>query len=201
MPRLLTILVALSLATIGASSAHASLFFLFDPAGAKPGQEVVLRTGGTSPSFTLRDRVRPFQRSIRVYLVLDAIAAEVHSRGDARLAPIGTLVPDKNGHGILTFTVPNLKAGTYATAAWCPGCATHGFGRTFLTYPDNPQILPHFRTLMFLHVSSSGSAFPVATRWVRRRFRRCSSMWRFLPAPRRSAIAASDEGADAAGVI
>jgi hypothetical protein len=160
MSRLMTFCVAFCLATMCASSAHAALFFLFNPTGAKPGQRVVLRTGGTSPSFTLADRVRPFTRPIRIYLVPNAIAPEVHSRADSRLVSVGTIVPDKNGHGVLTFNVPHLKAGNYATAAWCPSCAPHSYGRTFFTYPDNPQLVPHYRALMFLRVRSGASAFP-----------------------------------------
>ena len=69
-------------------------------------------------------------------------------------------MPDKNGHGVLTFRVPRLKAGKYTKAAWCPSCAAHSYGRTFFTYPDNEQILPRYRVIEFLRVEAGGSTFP-----------------------------------------
>jgi hypothetical protein len=156
--RLLTLLVALSVAAAATGAAHGSLFFLFDPTHAAHGDEVVIRTGGTPRSFHLGDRVRPFQSPIRVYLVPEAVAASVRSRTDPRLALIGILVPDKNGHGVLTFRVQQLHTGTYAVAAWCPGCAADSFGRRFFTFPDDPQIVPRYRALMFLQIERGGSA-------------------------------------------
>lgn len=155
---LLTLVVALFVAGAAARGAHASLFFLFNPTHTAPGDKVVIRTGGTPTSFKVGDRVRPFQAPITLYLVPNAVAASVRSRTDPRLTRIGTLLPDKNGHGTLTFHVPRLHAGTYATAAWCPGCASYSFGHRFFTYPDDPQIVPRYRTLMFLRIESGGLA-------------------------------------------
>jgi hypothetical protein len=156
--RLLTLLIAVSVAAAAAGAAHASLFFLFSPTHAAHGDEVVIRTGGTPPSFDLADRVRPFQAPITVYLVPETVAASVRSRTDQRLVLAGILVPDKNGHGVLKFRVPQLHTGTYAVAAWCPGCAADSFGRRFFTFPDDPQIVPHYRALIFLRIGRDSSA-------------------------------------------
>ena len=156
---LLTLLIVVSGAAAAAGRAHASLFFLFSPTRVATGEQVVVRTGGTPTAFRIGDRVRPFQAPITVYLVPAAIAPRVRSHTDARLIPIGTLVPDKNGHGTLTFRVPRLHTGTYATAAWCPGCAAYSSGPRFFTYPDDPQIVPRYRALMFLRIERGGSTF------------------------------------------
>jgi hypothetical protein len=154
--RLLTLLVAVSVAAAATGAAHGSLFFLFDPTHAAHGDEVVIRTGGTPPSFDLRHRVRPFQAPITVYLVPETVAASVRSRADPRLVLAGTLVPDRNGHGVLKFRVPQLPPGTYAVAAWCPGCGAYSFGHRFFTFPDDPQIVPRYRALMFLRIGHDG---------------------------------------------
>jgi hypothetical protein len=156
--RLRTLLVAVSVAAAATGGAQASLFFLFSPTHAAHGDEVVIRTGGTPPSFDLGDRVRPFQPPITVYLVPEAVAATVRARTDPRLVPVGTLVPDKNGHGVLKFRVPQLRPGIYAVAARCPGCAAYSFGRSFFTFPDDPQIVPRYRMLMFLRIGRGGSS-------------------------------------------
>src|SRR3954469_8165494 len=156
--RLLTLLVAVSVAAAATGAAHASLFFLFSPTHAAHGDKVVVRTGGTPPSFDLADRVRPFQAPITVYLVPETVAASMRSRTDQRLVLVGTLVPDKNGHGLLKFRVPELHPGTYAVAAWCPGCAAYSFGRSFVTFPDDPQLVPPYRALMFLRIGGDSSA-------------------------------------------
>ena len=157
--RLLTLVLALAAAATAVGGASASLFFLFSPTRAEPGAQVVVRTGGTPTSFTPHDRVRPLQAPIKVYLVPGAAAASVRAHSDPRLTLIGTLVPDKNGHGVMTFRVPRLHTGTYAVAAWCPGCAAYSFGHKFFTFPDDPQIVPHYRTLMFLRIERGGSSF------------------------------------------
>src|SRR5438093_7623494 len=80
---------------------------------------------------TLRQRLKPFQRPMRLYLVANDVAATLRSQLDPRLHAIGTLVPDRNGRGLLTFRVPELPPADYAVAAWCPGCAAWSRGRTF----------------------------------------------------------------------
>jgi hypothetical protein len=150
-----TAVIAAAIAGSQARAAGASLFFLFEPSNARPGETVVVRTGGTSRRFTLADRATPFQKPISIYLVSNQIADQVHSRHDARLVPVGVLVADKNGHGVLAFKVPKLKADAYAAAAWCPGCASYSRGRTFLTVKVDRQVLPRYRRLMLLRVRPS----------------------------------------------
>jgi hypothetical protein len=150
--------IATVCAALGAEGARASLFFLFNPTNASPGDKVVVRTGGTPADFKLSDRVKGRMQPIRVYLVPNTVAGDVSSRDDPRLRPIGTLVPDKNGHGVLTFRVPAVKGGGYAAAAWCPGCAAYSLGQTFSTFQVTGGIVPRFRPLMLLRVEAGGSS-------------------------------------------
>lgn len=152
---IVTVVIAIAVAGFLARAPDAALFFLFEPSTAHPGETVVVRTGGTPRRFTLADRVRPFQKPISLYLVSNRIADQMHSRDDARLVPVGVLVADKNGHGVLTFKVPKLKADAYAAAAWCPGCAPYSHGRTFLTVKVDRRLLPRYRSLMLLRVRPS----------------------------------------------
>ena len=55
----------------------------------------------------------------------------VHSRLDTRLEFVGSIVPDKNWRGLVTFSLPPLDAGAYTIAYWCPACSAHSRGRTF----------------------------------------------------------------------
>ena len=117
-------LTALLVATLSApANASAATFFLFDRSDADPNERVTVRIGGTPASFAPSRRVKPFQRPMRLYLVRDELAAQVHSRLDRRLTFVGSIVPDKNFRGLLTFSVPPLDAGTYTLAYWCPACA------------------------------------------------------------------------------
>jgi hypothetical protein len=107
--------------------------------------------------------VRPFRRPIRVYLVPNRLAEEVHTRFDQRLRFVGQVVPDRNGRGIATFTVPPLDTDDYAAAAWCPDCARYSFGRTFFILAVNDDVVPRYRPLMKLRVEmpSVSHACPV----------------------------------------
>jgi hypothetical protein len=139
-------------AAVLASSVEAALFFLFKPTAAKPGEIVAIRTGGTPAGFTARQRHKPFQRPIRVYLVPNRFADDVHSRFDRRLHFVGTLVPDRKGRGVLRFTVPPLDTDDYAVAAWCPGCARYSFGKTFSVLRVGEDTAPRYRALMLLRL-------------------------------------------------
>lgn len=127
----MVLVVAAVVAGSTAGVARAALFFLFQPTSARPGDLVTVRLGGTPAAFTLADRVRPLRRPIRVYLVPKGLAGEVRTRFDPRLHFVGSLVPDRNHRGVLTFSAPPLDTGTYAVAAWCPGCARTSAGRSF----------------------------------------------------------------------
>ena len=103
-----------------------------------------MRTGGTPENFAASRRVKPFQRPMRLYLVRNELAAQVHSRLDRRLTFVGSIVPDKNLRGLLTFSVPPLDAGTYTLAYWCPACATYSRGETFFVQRPE-QFVPRYR--------------------------------------------------------
>jgi hypothetical protein len=137
----------------------AALFFLFQPSTAHVGDTVVVRTGGTPRSFTLSDRAGPRLKPISLYLVRNDVADQVSSRHDSRLVRVGALVPDKNGHGILSFRVPALRPGRYAAVAYCPGCARFSRGRAFLALKvDEQEVVPRYRRLLLLQVVPSRSS-------------------------------------------
>lgn len=135
-----------------AEIARGALFFLFRPTAAQPGDVVTARTGGTPATFTLRQRKKPFQQPMRLYLVPNGVADEVHTRFDKRLHFVGELVPDRNGRGILSFTVPPLDTDEYAAAVWCPACARYSFGSTFFVLRVGEDTAPRYRPLMLLRV-------------------------------------------------
>jgi hypothetical protein len=135
-----------------AESARPALFFLAEPATAKPGERVTVRIAGTPAGFLPRQRVRPFQRPIRLYIVPNAVAADVRSRVNPQVHFVGSITPDLRGRGVLTFSVPPLDAGDYAFAAWCPSCAAFSRGRTFFVLHVNNDISPRYRRQMLLRV-------------------------------------------------
>jgi hypothetical protein len=150
MPRRLALLTTLAaiLAAATPAAGGASLFFLFDPVTASPGETVVVRAAGTPKVFTRAQAKPPFQRPLRVYLVPNGMAAQVRTRFDTRLHFVGSLVLDSRARGNLRFTVPPLDAGRYAVAAWCPSC----FGRTFFTIPVGSGTAVRYRPFIVLNV-------------------------------------------------
>ncbi len=84
---------AVVIVALAAASAQAALFFLFSPTSVRPGDRVVVRTGGTPLDFELGDRVRPLHQPIEIYLVPNSLARAVHSRSDPRLVRVGTARP------------------------------------------------------------------------------------------------------------
>jgi hypothetical protein len=153
-------LVAVALVALSApANARATVGFLFDVPSAQANERVTVRTVGTPADFDATQRVKPLQRPIRLYLVGMDVAAEVRSRLDPRLDFIGTFVPDKNGQGVSTFSVPPLDPESYALAYWCPGCATAGRGRTFVVQQPE-QLLRRYRSQALLHIDTT-QACPV----------------------------------------
>jgi hypothetical protein len=138
------------------ANAPAALFFLFDQPSASPNARVTLRTGGTPRGFTLRQQTKPLQRAVRIYLVRNDVAAEVHSRFDRRLNFVGSLAPDKNGRGLLTFSAPPLDSGSYTLAYWCPGCAAYSRGRTFFVQRPE-QFVQRYRSRALLRIEPTQS--------------------------------------------
>jgi hypothetical protein len=152
----LAFLAAGLVAVAAPAKAGAASFFLFDRPSAAPNDRVTVRTGGTPKNFALSRRVRPFQRPIRLYLVRDDMRDEVRSRLDSRLNFVGSIVPDKKGRGLLTFSVPPLDPGTYTIAYWCRACAAHSQGRRFFVQqPD--QWIPRYRAQALLRVATTES--------------------------------------------
>jgi hypothetical protein len=155
MKRLALLTVAL-VALAAPADAGAALFFLFDRPTAAPNDRVTVRTGGTPKQFTLEKRARPFQRPVRLYLLRDELVAQVHSRLDARLSFIGSIVPDRNGRGVLSISVPALEAGSYTIAYWCPACPAASGGRTFFVQ-DVDQFVEPYRSQALLRIESTAS--------------------------------------------
>jgi hypothetical protein len=155
MKRLALVTVAL-VALAAPANAGAALFFLFERADAAPNDRVTVRTGGTPKQFTLGKRVQPFQRPVRLYLLRDELVAQVHSRLDSRLTFVGAIIPDKNGRGVLRFSVPSLEAGTYTIAYWCPACAAFSGGRTFYLQ-DVGQFVEPYRSQALLRIETTAS--------------------------------------------
>lgn len=143
------VLVGLSLP----ANARGALFFLVDRTTAAPNERVTVRTGVTPKTFDLRQRLKPFQRAVRIYLVRTDAAAEVHSRFDKRLHFVASVVPDRNGRGLATFSVPPLDSHAYTVAYWCPGCATHSRGRTFFVQRPQ-QFAPRYRSQAVLRIDT-----------------------------------------------
>jgi len=141
---------------------RASLFFLFDRTKADPNDRVTVRTGGTAKGFTLSPRAKRFGRPTRLYLVPNALASEVHSRFDTRLAFVGVLVRSARGRGSLTFSVPPVDTGDYTLAYWCPDCAAHSRGRTFFVQQVADWIEPYrSRALLRVNMPPATEQCPV----------------------------------------
>jgi hypothetical protein len=149
--------IALALAALAVpANAKAALFFLYDQPSAAPNDRVTVRAGGTPKNFGQRQRVKPFQRPVRLYLVRTEVAAQVRSRFDTRLSFVGSVVLVKNGRGLLKFSVPPLDPGMYTIAYWCPGCAPYSGGRTF--YVQDPgQFVEPYRSQALLRVETTES--------------------------------------------
>jgi hypothetical protein len=143
------------------TKAEAALFFLYDQPSAAPNDRVTVQARGTPKTFVQRQRAKPFQRPVRLYLVRKEAAAQVRSRFDPRLSFVGSFVFGRNGQGSLKFTVPPLDRGTYTIAYWCPGCAPYSGGRAFYVQ-DPEQVVERYRSQALLRVEATASC-PVTT--------------------------------------
>lgn len=148
-------------AAIVVSSAHAALFFLFEPTAVSANDIVTVRLGGTPVSFTPAQREEPLEPAIRLYLVRRDAVRHVRSRFDGKLHFVGAIVPDRRSRGMLHFRAPPLDSGAYALAAWCPGCAASSFGRTFFVQTV-PQVSRYRRWMeLTLRLPVSAESCPV----------------------------------------
>ena len=118
------------------ANARAAPIFVFDRPNAVPNERVTVRTAGM--------RLKPLQ-PFRIYLVRGDVAAEVRSRLDPRVNFVGSVAPDRNGRGLMTFNVPPLDVGEYTLA--------YSYGRTFkvqqpaqLIERDRPRALLRVHT-------------------------------------------------------
>jgi hypothetical protein len=156
MMRFLVVAVALG-ALWAPTSAGAAPFFLFDRAEAVPNERVTVRTDGTPKTFRLNRRVKPFQQPLRLYLVRNDSADAPRSRLDRQLAFVGTIVPDKNGRGLLTFSVPPLNAGPYTVAYRCPSCPADSRRGRALVVQRPEHLVPPFRSQALLAIAPTPS--------------------------------------------
>lgn len=159
MPRLGAFVIVVA-AVVVTPLAQGALWFLFDPTSAHPGQAVTVRLGGTPAGFRPADRAKPHQRPMRIYLVPNGVANDVRGRFDRRLHFVGSLVPDRNARGVLTFRAPPLDTGTYAAAVWCPACARYSFGRAFFVLPI-PHVSSGRGQLLRIEMPSAAKSCPV----------------------------------------
>jgi hypothetical protein len=126
-------LAALAVAAVTAGIAHAALWLNFSRASAEPGGIVYVRTAGTGALSGAR------KRPVRIFLADAAVAAQIRSTRDRRLAALGRLRVDRKGTGRLRFATPNLPPGEYTTLMHCPDCARYSNGRTlFQSGPSRP---------------------------------------------------------------
>jgi hypothetical protein len=156
------VLVAALAAATGAERAGSALFFVFSPTAAKPGESVAMRTPQTPWSLDVRaEGAKPLQRQIPLYLVSNSIAKDVSSPDDPRLHYIGSILLDRNGRGVLRFTLPTLLSDRYAVAGVCIQCAPYSRGSTFFILPvDERNIAREWRPVMLLRVEAGDGQMP-----------------------------------------
>jgi hypothetical protein len=147
MQRVVLIAVAV-VAFVAPANARAAPVFVFDQPAASPNDRVTVRTAGTPGDFKPSQRTKPLQRPVRVYLVRAEVAGEVSSRLDRRLNFVGSVVPDRNGRGLLTFSVPPLDSGGYTLA--------YRSGRAFVVQRP-AQLVRRFRSRALLRIDTTQS--------------------------------------------
>lgn len=89
------------------------VWLVFDPVGAKPGEEITARS----------DRpLRPELQGAEVSLVRLSEVADIVPEDRSEAVAIGTLTPDESGRVTLPFTVPELEEGLYEAVVGCEPC-------------------------------------------------------------------------------
>jgi len=148
--------VAVAFVALAAPTGAGAAIFVFGQPTGGPNDRVTVRTAGTPTAFTLKQLVRPLQRSVRLYLVQNEAAANVRSGLDPRLNFIGSVAPDKNGRALLTFSVPPLDQGRYTIAYWCPGCTGQNRSR-MLFVQQVDQLARRYRSQALLRIEPTQS--------------------------------------------
>ena len=120
-------------------NARAAPVFVFDRPSATPNDRVTVRTAGTG--------LKPLQ-PFRIYLVRADVAGEVRSRLDPRVNFVGSVAPDRNGRGLVAFSVPPLDAGEYTLA--------YSYGRSFKVQQP-AQLIQRYRPRALLRVHTTQS--------------------------------------------
>lgn len=116
---------------------------------------VTVRTMATPATFTLRQRVKPFRPPVRLYLVPNGLAPDVHSRFDTRAHFVGSIVTDVRWRGLLRFIVPPLDSGSYTIGYWSRGW------RFVVLHITEQNVAPRYRPLMLLEVMAPTEPCPV----------------------------------------
>jgi hypothetical protein len=138
MQRVALIAVAVVALSVPATVCAAPVF-MFDQQSASPNDRVTVRT--------VEAPVKPRQ-PFRLYLVRTDVAGEVRSRLDPRVNFVGALTPNRNGRGVMTFSVPPLDAGEYTLA--------FSYGRTFKVQ-QRTQLIRRYRPRALLRVETAQS--------------------------------------------
>ena len=128
---------------------------VFGSPRAEPDDVITVRTSETPQLFSPRQRTRPLQRPIRIYLVSNAVGAAIRTPYDQRLHYVASLVRDSRGRGRVSFAVPPLDSGTYAVAGWCPACDPKRPRRAFFVQRVGERASSRLRQRMLLRVETS----------------------------------------------
>lgn len=111
-----------------ALSVQASLWMDFEPSEASPEAEVFASTIGQDAATGALADLSPDNV---VVLYLGADEAEVEGPQDPAAIRLGELEIDEDGHGQLTFMVPDLAPGAYVAYLHCQDCSFDAEGLTF----------------------------------------------------------------------
>jgi len=130
----LTAAIAAVAVALAAAPAGAALFVVLEPASGAPGTGIIGRTGGQGALGDSPDARIP------LFLVAEGVVGDLPGKvdgadaltTDGRLLPIGDLVGDPDGNGLLEFAVPELPPARYEVFAYCPSCEPYSFGRNLV---------------------------------------------------------------------
>jgi hypothetical protein len=163
-------LVALAVtALVAAGTAPTATFFLLEPTVAAPGDRVTVRSPCPPARATCTSGAEaPKRVQFDLYFVENEVADSVTSPSDSSLVPLGVIEIDEDGHGSLTFTVPDVGKGTYTIAHRRVGPCSHSgiCGPAFHSATVGDQIVSRYRPTMTLRVRSDDSLWPLALRYA-----------------------------------